>query len=125
MKVLFIDDDEFVRQLVQLTMLAAGIELRCASDGRSGLVLAQAEPPDVILLDVVTPGLNGMHTLSRLRGVSQLADVPIVIMTAMAGLYKKRLYVGAGAAAVIAKPFDPPSLPNQVEAIWLAAKRPA
>ncbi len=106
-------------------MVAAGFELQCASDGLAGVAMAQVEPPDVVLLDVVMPGLNGMQTLSRLRELSQLADVPIVIMTAMAGLYKKRLYVGAGAAAVITKPFDPPSLPEQVQAIWLATKRSA
>ena len=122
MKVLFIDDDEFVRQLVQLTMVAAGVDLRCASDGHAGVAMAKTDPPDVILLDVIMPGLTGMQTMLRLRSLSQLDDVPIVIVTAMAGAYQQDLYLGAGAAAVIAKPFDTPSLPEQVLTILLDTK---
>jgi CheY-like chemotaxis protein len=74
--------------------------------------------PDIILLDVMMPDMDGIETFHRLREVPALEETPIVFMTAKAMPDEVKRYRAMGAAEVIAKPFDPMTLPDQLRKIW-------
>src|ERR671923_116371 len=78
-RVLVIDDDDDIRSLVAELLQRAGLEVDQAADGRSGLRAFHQSPPDLVLLDVSMPGLDGWETLERIR---DLSDVPVMMLTA-------------------------------------------
>ena len=79
--VLVVDDSALIRQVVQLGLSGRGWRVTPAGSGAEGLELAEREPPDVILLDVVMPDLDGPATLSALRAAERTRDVPVVFLT--------------------------------------------
>ena len=89
-----------------------------ARDGQRALELAAAERPQLILLDVMMPGMDGPQTLTELRKLSCMKGVPIVFMTAKAQTQEVAAYRDLGAAGVIIKPFDPMTLSDQIREIW-------
>ncbi len=95
-RILYIDDNPADQRLVQKVLSSHGYELVLASDGESGLQLAQSEKPDLILVDVQMPGLNGLETAHRLRELSCCQYTPIVALTAYLDQYKRQLYLDAG-----------------------------
>ena len=78
-RILVIDDDDDVRELVRTLLTRAGHDVRDAADGRAGLREFFSSPPDLVVLDVTMPGLDGWETLSRIR---DLSDVPVLMLTA-------------------------------------------
>lgn len=109
-RVLVVDDSDLIRQVAQLALQRAGWEVLLAESGEEGLVLAAAERPDAILLDVVMEGLDGPATLARLRADDDTRDIPVLFLTARA----EESVDTAGAAGVIPKPFDLATLADQV-----------
>ena len=89
-----------------------------AYDGISAMYLALTQPFDVIVLDVMMPGMDGPETLKQLRTFPALADTPVVFMTAKVQPQEVQGYLNLGALGVIAKPFDPMTLAEQLRAIW-------
>ena len=88
-----------------------------ASSGPMALEVAEREQPDVVLLDVMMPGMDGPTTLRRLREQASTAAIPVVFVTAKVQHHEVQRYLDLGAVGVIAKPFDPMKLPDEVRAI--------
>ncbi len=113
--VLLVDDEPDIRKVGELSLkMVGGWVVFTAASGLEGLEIARRERPDVILLDVMMPGLDGIQTLARLRSEETLRDIPVVFMTARAQTHELKRYVELGAAGVITKPFDPMTLANEV-----------
>ncbi len=113
-RLLVIDDDDDIRSLLEVILEATeGWQVLGASSGPAGLHAAGAERPDVILLDVMMPGMDGIETLRRLRSDEATADIPVLFFTAKAEEEFARL-LRLGAKGVIAKPFDPEILGRQI-----------
>lgn len=122
-KVLLVDDEPHIRRIGELSLKNVGkwTVIQVAS-GADALVAAEKEAPDVILLDVMMPGMDGKETLARLRQNERTARIPVIFMTAKVQKHEVDNYLGIGAAGVIPKPFDPMALPAQILDI-LAQKR--
>lgn len=114
-RILIVDDEDDIREVAQMTLeMMAGWDVRTASSGAQGLSMAAADPPDAILLDVMMPEMDGPATLARLRAEPATAGVPVVFLTAKAQAAEQRRLAELGAAGVLAKPFDPSLLADQV-----------
>ena len=121
-RVLFVEDDPDIQTVARIALESVGgfTVLGCAS-GAEALERVEAFAPDLILLDVLMPGMDGLETLRRLRllpRIGGIAEVPVVFMTAKVQAQEVSQYREAGAVDVIAKPFDPMALPSTVRAIW-------
>lgn len=117
MRVLIIDDEADIRRIARLSLSKVGkMEVVDAAGGLDGLRLAAAENPDVILLDVMMPGLDGPGTLAALRSNPVTASIPVVFLTAKAMPAEIERLRGLGVCGVLTKPFDPMKLPQQVTA---------
>ena len=121
-RVLFVEDDPDIQTVARMALEAIGgfTVLGCAS-GAEALERVEAFAPDLILLDVLMPGMDGLETLRLLRllpRIGGIAAVPVVFMTAKVQAQDVSEYRAAGAVDVIAKPFDPMALPATVHSIW-------
>jgi two-component system, OmpR family, response regulator len=118
-RVLFVEDDPDIRTVARMALEVVGgfTVLGCGS-GAEALERAEAFAPDLILLDVLMPGMDGLETLRSLRLLPAAAAVPVVFMTAKVQAQEISEYRAAGAVDVIAKPFDPMTLPSTVRSIW-------
>lgn len=103
---LVIDDDPAIKEMLDLSLGLEGIDVRFASDGASGLEMALGNYPDVILLDIMMPVMNGLEVLRHLKDNSKTAGVPVILLTAKAA--EDEIWTGwrAGADSYITKPFD-------------------
>lgn len=108
-KVLIVDDESHIRTLL-LQMLegfeAAGVELLVASEGLEAWRLAQSERPDLIILDIMMPGLSGYEVCERVKGNPELQDTHVLILTAKGQAIDYQQSLEAGADEYITKPFD-------------------
>jgi CheY-like chemotaxis protein len=117
-KVLLVDDEPNIRKIGELSLKKVGKwDVVLAASGSEGLELAARERPDLILLDVMMPGLDGPATLAELKSRPETADIPVIFMTAKVQKQEVERYLAAGAIGVIPKPFDPMSLPTQIREI--------
>jgi CheY-like chemotaxis protein len=117
--VMYVDDEPDIREVVQMSLgLIENLEVHICDSGERAVQLLPQLKPDLLLLDVMMPGMDGPTTLGRLRENPQLVRIPVVFMTAKAMPQEVARFKELGAAAVIAKPFDPMQLGNQVIAIW-------
>jgi two-component system chemotaxis response regulator CheY len=113
--VLIVDDDPFIRKLVATTLEdVAGFELQEAHDGAAALAAAEAHPPAIVFLDVNMPGIDGIETARRLRGMPAAQGSTIVMLTA-AGHESERAARDAGADLFLTKPFSPLDLLRLVD----------
>ncbi|HHU82881.1 MAG TPA: response regulator transcription factor [Firmicutes bacterium] len=101
-RILIIEDEEKIARFIELELGFEGYEVEKALDGREGLALAQARPFDLILLDIMLPGLNGIEVLRRIRLFS---DVPVILLTARDTVVDKVTGLDGGADDYITKPF--------------------
>lgn len=118
-RILLVDDEPDIRAIAKLSLEAVGGYLiePCGS-GEEAIEKVEEFSPELILMDVMMPGKDGPATLSELRQIKQMNNIPIVFMTARVQKREVQEYMDVGAAGVIAKPFDPMSLPQQVGEIW-------
>ncbi len=122
-KILCIDDDQLLLGLVKDVIEVYGYEAMTASDGPSGLAAAKEQRPDLILVDVMMPKMNGYEVCQRLRADPNLKRTPIIIMTAMTDPALKNKGVEAGANLAIPKPFNPTQIVALIKkALELKAK---
>ena len=112
--VLIIEDNDDVREFIRATLAPAGYRLLLATDGLAGVALAQAEVPDLVVSDVMMPGLNGYEVCARLKTDPATSHVPVVLLTARSGDEDKLEGLETGADAFLAKPFNPRELRAQV-----------
>ena len=117
--ILYVDDEPDIREVVQMSLsLVDGLDVQTCESGERALQLLPQLKPDLVLLDVMMPGMDGPSTLQKMRTLPGLATIPVVFMTAKAMPQEVARFRELGAASVIAKPFDPIQLGNQVIAIW-------
>ncbi|HEX9766883.1 MAG TPA: response regulator [Nitriliruptorales bacterium] len=107
-------DDAAIRDMLSMVLEFEGFETELASDGTSGLATARARTPDVIVLDVMMPDMDGWSVAEILREDEELRDVPIVFCTAMAGEDQTWRGWKLGAASYVCKPFDNSQLVTEV-----------
>lgn len=114
-RILIVDDDAIVRRLIQVTL--TNIECLCteAHNGYEALELAGKRPFDIILLDIMMPGLNGFEVCSRLKANDETADIPVVLVTALNSADSRQRGKDAGADDFISKPFTKPTLLGAIE----------
>jgi two-component system, OmpR family, phosphate regulon response regulator PhoB len=122
-RVLVIDDEAPIRLLCRVNLEAAGIEVTEAEDGKVGLESARAEPPDVILLDVMMPGMDGWQVFSALLNDERTAHVPIVFLTARAELRDQARGLELGGVDYVTKPFNPLHLAPMIEDLLARIER--
>ncbi|ESQ87737.1 chemotaxis protein CheY [Asticcacaulis sp. AC460] len=121
--VLCVDDEPDILEVVQLVLEnMGGLKVSCANGGAKALAWVADNVPDLILMDVMMPGMDGPMTLGEMQKLPQLEGVPIVFMTARVQAKEVREYLALGADAVISKPFNPMTLVSEIKAIW-AKKR--
>ena len=117
MKILIIDDDPDIRSIARLSLSRlGGMDVIEAASGGEGVRRAREETPDVILLDMMMPTMDGLDTLAALRAQPATALTPVIFLTARAGEEAERLRA-LGAAGVLIKPFDPRTLSQDVRAL--------
>lgn len=117
-RILYVEDEEDIRAVAQLALESVGgFTLKSCASGEEALREAEAFAPDLILLDVMMPGMDGPSTLHALREIPALADVPVAFMTAKVQPAEIEYFKSLGAREVIAKPFDPMTLAEQVRGI--------
>ena len=117
-KILLIDDEADIREVAALTLETMGdFVVFSAADGFAALDMAVAVQPDVVLLDVMMPEIDGPSTLALLRGNEATRGIPVIFMTAKVQASDRRKLSELGARGIIAKPFDPMSLANEVNDI--------
>jgi CheY-like chemotaxis protein len=117
-KVMIVDDDEDIRLICELALRRIGRwEVVAVASGEEALAQASSERPDVILLDVMMPGIDGPTTLERLLDCPETQDIPVIFLTAKAQKPEVDRYMTLGAAGVICKPFDLNSLTHEVRSI--------
>src|SRR5207237_4216109 len=114
-KVLVIDDEAPIRLLCRVNLEAEGMEGLEAADGPSGLEKARSEKPDVILLDVMMPGLDGWRVAEELLDDDRTTGIPIVFLTARAELRDRARGIDLGGVDYVTKPFNPLELAPLVE----------
>jgi len=118
-RVLCVDDEDDILEVVRLCLeLCAGLEVFCCHSGREALEQISTIEPDLILLDVMMPILDGPATLMELRRSSAGATIPVAFMTARVRQTERDEYIRLGASGVVAKPFDPVTLPQDIDRIW-------
>ena len=115
---LLVDDEPDIRVIATVSLqMFGGLEVTTASSGREALELAPQVRPDVILLDVMMPEMDGPETLRRLRALEATAHTPIVFMTAKVLRDEIDRWMALGAIGVISKPFEPTTLAVELRAL--------
>ncbi len=114
-RILIIDDEEDIREVAQLTLESVGDwEVFTAESGMKGLQLAEAEKPDAILLDVMMPDMDGIATFQKLQANPSTQGIPVILLTAKVQSSDQRRFAELGVKGLIAKPFNPMMLNNQL-----------
>ena len=113
MKVLLVDDEADIRRIAALSLSGVGgMEVVQAGGGSEGILKARDDRPDVILLDMMMPGLDGLATFRALRGDPETSGIPVVFLTAKAMSSEVEHLKSLGASGILIKPFDPMALPR-------------
>lgn len=116
LRILLVDDEPFIRELVEISLaLDPEIAVKSCASGREALLEADHWRPDLVLLDVMMPDMDGPQTLSYLRESEVTAQTPVVFMTARAQSRDIAYFLTLGVVGVIPKPFDPVGLANEVK----------
>lgn len=114
-RVLLVDDDPRIRKIAQIALQGvAHWQVSLAASGFEALEAAAKDRPDVILLDVMMPEMDGPTTLARLKESEQTASIPVIFFTAKVQKHELDSYLALGAAGIISKPFDPMTLPQEI-----------
>ncbi len=116
-RVLVADDDENIRDLVELNFMMEGYEVLTAANGYEAEVIVRREQPDVVILDIMMPGRDGLAVLRSMRADPATHDIPVVLLTAKATNGEVLDGWRAGAAGYTTKPFDPGDLIRYVSSL--------
>jgi CheY-like chemotaxis protein len=116
---LYVDDDSDIREIVEMSLgLDGTISVHTSPGGEHALTTMRARRPDLVVLDVMMPGMDGPAILERMRADPELRHIPVIFMTAKANPQEVARFRGLSAIGVIAKPFDPMALGGEVRALW-------
>jgi two-component system, chemotaxis family, chemotaxis protein CheY len=111
--VLIVDDDATITSVLEFLLVDSGYEVRTAGDGRAALQLSEERRPDLILLDLMMPVMNGWEVMTQLRDDPELRHIPVLILSADQNVGRKATDLGA--EGYIAKPFDIDDLLSRVD----------
>ena len=116
-KILVADDEVFMLRLLEMTFKKGGYEVVCCRDGHEALTMAATTRPQLIVLDVMMPGLDGLGALRQLKGNPATKDIPVVVLSAKGQAVTRVEAQEAGAALFLAKPFSPNQLLGEAQKI--------
>jgi DNA-binding response OmpR family regulator len=116
-KVLVVDDDRVIQQLLEVNLELEGYDVQLAGNGDDALKILRTFQPDVVLLDVMMPKLDGREVCRRIKGDPETAHIPVVFLSARAQDMDVNSGLELGASAYITKPFDPVDLLDTVEKV--------
>jgi len=114
-KVLIVDDESLIVMSTQMVLESIGYEVAAALDGQEALEKAASESPDLILLDIMMPGMDGWETLERLKADPATSPIPVIVFTAREHSKGRQRSVEMGAVEYFRKPFEPDDLIELVE----------
>ena len=118
-KILYVEDEPDIQTVALMALeTIGGFTVQACSSGQEALEAAPGFEPDLVILDVMMPGMDGPATMQALRKLPAMTDVDMIFMTAKIQSQEVARYLEMGAVDVIAKPFDPMALATQVQAIW-------
>ena len=118
-KIMLVEDDGDIRTVAAMSLeMVGGLKVLACESGEAALDAIATFGPQLVLLDVMMPGMNGPEVLARMRARPEGAQVPVAVMTAKVQPEEIRALRALGVIDVIAKPFDPMTLPDQVKALW-------
>lgn len=118
-RILYVEDDPDIQAIAAMVLeTISGFTLATCSSGAEAIACAVDFAPDLMLLDVMMPGMDGPETLKKLREFPALAKTPVIFMTAKVQPREVQGYLELGAIGVIAKPFDPMTLAQELRDIW-------
>ncbi|MBH8562966.1 response regulator [Nostoc sp. CENA67] len=116
-RILIVDDEYDIRAVAELSLKAVGAwQVSTAASGSEGVAKAIAEQPDVILLDVMMPDMDGIATFHALQANPATKSIPVILLTAKAQAAEQRRFAELGVQAIITKPFKAMKLPTQIAA---------
>jgi DNA-binding response OmpR family regulator len=119
--VLVVDDDPVIRRMLQLSYESEGFQVATAADGVEGLEALRANPPDILILDIMMPKLDGMKVMDELKADERLKSIPVILLSAKATSLDIDLGLKAGAADYVTKPFDPMELVARTKSVLASA----
>ncbi len=118
-RITYVEDEPDIREVTKIALQTVGeFILDICESGREAIEKSPRFGPDLILLDVMMPGMDGIETFRRLRDHPELHDTPIIFMTAKAQPHEVNEYLSLGAAGVVTKPYDPMTLSDEIRDIW-------
>ena len=116
-KILVIEDHKDTRELLKYNLSASGFDVAAAEDGRSGINLAEAFKPEIILLDLMMPGMDGLEVCRHLKSNPELSRIPVIMLTAKGEEIDKIVGLELGADDYVVKPFSPRELALRIKAV--------
>ena len=116
-KILVIEDHRDTRELLKYNLAAAGFDVAAAEDGQSGIGLADAFRPEIILLDLMMPGMDGLEVCRHLKSTPELSRIPVIMLTAKGEEIDKIVGLELGADDYVVKPFSPRELVLRIKAV--------
>ena len=118
-RVLCVEDVPDIRTILEFSLAdVGGLQVRCCDSGTAALAALADFAPDLVLLDVMMPGMSGPDTLRALRALPVMQGVPVVFLTAKALPHELETLLLQGATGVIVKPYDPMTLPQDILPYW-------
>ena len=119
-RILYVEDEPDIQTVTRIVLESIGkFTVRVCSSGAEALECAMEFKPDLYLLDVMMPGMDGPQTLTRLQQLPELNKIPVIFMTAKVQPHEIQQLQDLGAIEIIAKPFDPMTLTDQINSAWL------
>jgi CheY-like chemotaxis protein len=122
-RILVVDDESAIRLVCRVNLDSVGFDVLEAEDGETALSLAHAEPPDLILLDVMLPGLDGWEVAEKFSEMPETRNIPIVFLTARSAAADEQRGHAVGGVGYIGKPFDPDELSQKVMTVLERTRR--
>jgi two-component system alkaline phosphatase synthesis response regulator PhoP len=116
-KVLVVDDEEYIQHILNFSFGAEGYDVVTASDGEEGLSKARNEKPDVIVMDIMMPKMDGYEACKKIKADPSTKNIPVILLTAKGRDADRKLGSEAGADDYVVKPFSPGRLIERVEGI--------
>jgi len=121
--VLLVEDDPDIRTIVKVALeMVGGMQVKACASGAEALQALAAFSPQLALLDVMMPDMDGPGVLAKLRAFPQYGGLPVIFLTAKTSASESQRLRALGAAGVLTKPFDPMTLPQQIKEIWDSAQ---
>jgi CheY-like chemotaxis protein len=113
--VLVVDDDDSIREIAEIALqLVGGLQVQTASGGVEALELTRRHLPDVVLMDVMMPDMDGLTTFRHMQADDDIRHIPVILVTAKVQVGARQIWDGLAISGVISKPFDPRTLAEQV-----------